>query len=65
MTPEMLVYNKKHETCEHKFTSDFSHYKSFNCHEKESLVFCPDCRTHWYQDKEWNPNEWDEYVNGN
>lgn len=64
ITPEMLKYEKRYPTCKHEFTSDFSHFKSFDSDEKEKLIFCPDCRVRWFKDREWNPDEWNEYING-
>lgn len=62
-TPYMMAWEKKYPTCKHEFKSDFSHFTSWESNEKEPHFYCPDCHTHWYKGKEWNPNEWDEYVN--
>ena len=25
--------------------------------------FCPECKTHWYKDKVWTKEEWNNYIN--
>lgn len=54
---EMLTWEKKYPECTHEAATDLTKGKG------EPNVICLDCRTHWYKGKEYNPDEWDAYVN--
>lgn len=60
---EMLRYQKNRETCDHRLKSDFSFFES-GATERTPFFYCIQCATHWFKGKEWNPDEWEEYVNG-
>ena len=64
LNPKQLVWMKKHESCEHKLLNDFSYYKSFDSFEKVPHFYCTECCTRWHDGKEYNPKEWEEYVDG-
>jgi hypothetical protein len=57
ISPEMLIYKRKYSTCLHEHAEDLTKGKA-----KNPNIFCPDCHTHWYKGKEYNPHEWDEYI---
>ena len=59
---------KKPEDCDHEDKKDFSFQTFYRkegefVYEKNPHFFCPDCRSHWFKDKEWTPKEWDDYIN--
>lgn len=58
MSPEMLAWKKKYSTCDHYFARYLGSSRG-----EYANKYCPVCRTHWYRGKEWNADEWDEYVN--
>jgi hypothetical protein len=64
ISSRMLRYKKIYSTCKHEFTNDFSYYESFGDTKKISHIYCPNCCVRWWKDKEYNPNEWDAYING-
>lgn len=57
LSSQMLIYLKKYPTCKHEHAEDLTKGKAENPN-----VFCPDCRTHWYKGKEYNPAEWDAWL---
>jgi hypothetical protein len=66
MTPRMLRFIKNYATCNHpeQAVADFSYYKTYGSYEKEPHFWCANCESRWYKGRHWNPNEWDNYVNG-
>ena len=63
ISPKQLVWMKKHETCKHEFQNNFSYYRNWDDHERVPHFYCISCCTRWHDGKEYNPKEWDEYVN--
>jgi hypothetical protein len=57
MTPQMLTYKKKFPTCMHMLSVDLTKGKG-----EHRNWFCPDCRTHWFKGKEYNPDQWDKWL---
>jgi hypothetical protein len=57
ISPQMLRWKKKHKTCNHKDRTDLTKGKGEFPNE-----ICLNCRTHWYKGKEYNPDEWDTWL---
>ena len=43
--------------------SDFSYYELGASVDKTIHLFCHDCRSHYWKDRIWPKQEWDEYIN--
>ena len=66
ISSEMLRYNRNHETCDHYLISDWSYYPSIlgnTLEPKVPFFYCGKCCTHWLKGVEYNPDQWDNYVN--
>ena len=66
MSPRMLKFTKEFENCKHKhpYLTDLRFYESFDNGAKVPYFWCAKCESRWFRDKHYNPDEWDEYVNG-
>lgn len=58
-----IVWEKNHVNCPHSNVADFSYYRGFETTEKTPHNYCGLCCTRWHDGKEYNPDEWDAYVN--
>jgi hypothetical protein len=60
----MLTWTKKYPRCKHPVKSDFSYYPGHTIlDEKVPFFYCLTCQTRWHNGKEYNPDQWDEYIN--
>ncbi len=57
MTPQMLTYCRKISTCSHELAIDLTHGKG-----EHHNWWCPNCKTHWFKDKEYSPDQWDKWL---
>lgn len=48
----------KKEKCDHPGKKDLTQGLGAERH-----YYCPNCGTHWYNNRIWTKKEWDEYVN--
>ena len=54
------MYRRKNpENCIHENKKDFSFFDHMAI--KQSHFYCPDCKSHWFKDREWTAEEWDDY----
>ena len=57
MTSDMLKYKLMFPTCLHGSVVDLTKGKG-----EHRNWWCPVCLTHWFKGKEYNPDEWDAWL---
>ena len=56
-----ILKKKNPEDCDHEDKKDFSFFDHMAI--KQPHFYCPDCRSHWFKNKEWTAEEWEDYIN--
>lgn len=54
--------NIKENKCSHEVRG-LSVVKDFTYADTGKHLYCPMCKCHWYKDRFWTREEWNDYVN--